>query len=177
MTLPILIDCDEVLSDFVGECLRVAAESGYGGTLDQITGWDIGKCLGWKGFDAAITNRVDTAELCYRMPEVPGGIGWLRAVEAEFGAARVFICTSPWNASWAAQRIAWLEKRGVPLKRQIHTSQKALIPGLLIDDAQHHIEAREPGQGFLIAQNWNRRLPDVPRGDHYAAMAWLREVA
>lgn len=179
MNLPILIDCDEVLSDFVGRVLELAAEfGGIYANREQITGWDMSKVLGWPGLDACVTERINKRELCFRLEETPGAISWLRQVEAEFGVDRVFICTSPWNAEWASQRMAWLERRGVPKSRQIQCSAKHLIPGYLIDDAAHHAARRPPGQAFIIDAPWNRgECPGTPRGNHEAALAWLREVA
>jgi 5'(3')-deoxyribonucleotidase len=177
--LPILLDCDEVLTDFVGACLDLAArEGGVYATRDEITGWDIGKAIGWPKLNDAITFAVNNKELCARLKEVPGSIPWLRDVEATFGADRVYVCTSPWNGRWADQRIDWLAFHGVPLKRVIQMSNKKLVPGYLVDDALHHIEARPAGTGFLIAQPWNKAGEGLyPRGDHTAALAWLKEVA
>jgi 5'(3')-deoxyribonucleotidase len=179
MSLPILIDCDEVLADFVGACLQLAADKGgIYATKEQITGWDIGKAIGWPQLNTAVTEAIRTRELTLRLKEVPGSIPWLRDVEQTFGADRVYVCTSPWNGPWADQRISWLENRGVPLKRIIQMSPKHLLPGFLVDDALHHATARPAGTAFVIAQPWNKDTPaDIPRGDHSAALAWLKDVA
>jgi 5'(3')-deoxyribonucleotidase len=185
MKLPILIDCDEVLADFVGTCLQLARDkAGIHAAEDQITGWNIGEAIGWQGLDAAITHAITYNDLTARIKEIPSAVAWLRDVEDTFGKDRVYICTSPWNAEWAGQRAAWLAARGVPIGRQIQMSAKYLLPGLLIDDALHHIEgdarrpARPDGSGFLLAKPWNKKAkPTTPRGDYAAAMQWLKEHA
>ena len=183
-SLPILIDCDEVLADFVGAVLQLARGRGITASRADVTEWDIGKAIGWPGFASAVTYHVD-AGLCGRLHEVPGAIGWLRRVECEFGAERVFICTSPWNAAWAGQRSQWLVDRGVPTSRQIQMAEKHLLPGHLIDDAAHHINGdpakgrppRPDGQGFLVAAPWNSDGGRHPRGSLEDALVWLRKVA
>ncbi len=178
MSLPILLDCDEILSDFVGAVLQLAKdEAGIKHRFEDVKGWDMSKELGWPGLNDAVTHAIKHKDLCARLKEIDGAIPWLRDLEETFGADRVFVCTSPWNAEWAGQRAGWLEQRGVPMKRQIQCGAKHLIPGFLVDDAQHHIDKRAPGQGFLIAAPWNSPRDIYPRGDHAAAKAWLHEVA
>lgn len=177
---PILVDCDEVLSDFVGEILRLAALAGVHATRDDVTEWDIGKAIGWPDWTRVVTERLRSHDLCARMGEMPGAIAWLRRVEEEFGVDRVFVCTSPWDSVWAGQRAAWLEQRGVPIKRQIQMSPKHLVRSAhLIDDAVQHIERRPWHLGFLIDRPWNAApaCPDHARGGYDEALTWLRAVA
>ncbi len=190
MKEPILIDCDEVLADFVGACLRLARTFyGIHATRADVTGWDIGVCLKWPEFAAEITRQVNENDLCKRLDEMPGALDWLREIEAEFGVDRVLVCTSPWNAAWLEQRARWLEERGVPLRRQVHCSAKHWHAGYLIDDAQHHIVGdpakgyapRAVNRGFIVAAPWNSPAVSpagfaYARGDLAAALAWLKRV-
>jgi hypothetical protein len=154
----------------------MAKEAGVSATREDVTQWDIGAAIGFPQWGDAVGNAIK-AGLVRHMPEVSGGIAWLRDVERTFGADRVFVCTSPWNGEWAAQRSDWLIARGVPLKRQIQTAAKHLIPGHMVDDAIKNCSGRGPGQAFLLAQPWNKAgIPGVPRGDHAAALQWLKEV-
>lgn len=177
---PILIDADEVIVDFNGEVLRMAREqAGIFVRYEDIREWSLERAIGWPGLDAAVTHAVKHADLCARLKPIPEGLAWLRAVEQEFGVDRVFVCTAPWPRApeWLAQRAWWLNHHGVPIERQIHARAKHLIPGHLVDDAPHHVSRRPWNQGFLLARPWNTALPDNPRGDYAAAMAWLRDVA
>jgi hypothetical protein len=174
VTLPILIDCDGVLANFADSCLRLAREKGGVYALESdLTSWDMAKSIGWPRLDVAIEDAVAQADLCYRIAEYPDAIAWLRDLENTFGSENVLICTSPLNGEWAAQRISWLERRGVPLRRQIHCHQKWRIRGYLIDDAAH---AMDREHGFLLARPWNKSYKSgAPRGDYAAAKAWLKE--
>jgi hypothetical protein len=176
VSLPILIDCDDVLSDFLGAVCALARRHDRPDVTiaSLVPCWDLAKATGWQGVTQAITDAVRDREFCYRMPELPGAIRWLREIEETFGADRVFVCTSPWNGPWAGQRHDWLAKRGVPVARQIHTSRKDLIPGYLVDDAEKHIKRRP--MGFLLdsPQNVDVRAR-YEHGNHAAASVWLAE--
>ncbi len=177
--LPILIDCDDVLSDFLGTLVDLADRYGLERSKDGLQpGWSLKAAFEWPEIDAVITRNVAHNDLCGNMPELPGAIEWLRDVEAQFGKDRVYVCTSPWDANWARQRFEWLEERGVEKDRIIQLKAKHLIPGLLVDDAEHHVQARPVGTGFLFnsPQNKAARL-SWPHGDHAAAMQWLKEHA
>lgn len=170
---PILIDCDGVLSHFTRACFALAERVGVHATDEDVAEWDTAKCIGYPGLNDAITRAILRDELVYRMPEYPGAIAWLRSLEAEHGADNVFVCTSPWNAEWLSQRAAWLEKRGVPLQRQIQCSAKHLVPGLLVDDRPGVHLTRTDGATFCLARPWNKG-DGAPRGDYADASAWLR---
>lgn len=171
--LPILIDCDEVLSDFSGEVCRLGREHAVYAMREDITQFDIGAAIGWNRWRDAVDSAIMHRELVYRMPPIEGAIAWLRGIEDEFGADRVYVCTSPWNAEWAGQRSAWLSERGVPITRQIQCKAKQLVAGHLIDDSVANLKGR---LGFCIARPWNAGYAG-PRGDYAAALAWLRAVA
>lgn len=178
MSPPVLLDCDGVLADFTGGCLALARAQA--GILDKteadITRWDTGGCLGWPGLDDAVSHAINHRDFCYRLAEYEGAIAWLRQLEREHGADSVFVCTSPWNAEWTSQRAAWLEKRGVPLRRQIQCSAKHLVSGYLVDDRPGVHAKRPQGSTFCLDRPWNAAAPEPLRGGYADAAAWLRQV-
>jgi len=177
--LPILIDCDDVLSDFLGQLCDLAARNGLERSKDTLEpGWSLPEAFRWPEINDVVTQAVRFEDLCLNMPELPGSIEWLRDVERTFGKDRVYVCTAPWNGRWAGQRFEWLEARGVDKDRIIQCKAKHLIPGLLIDDAEHHVQARPAGTGFLFNSPQNKAARLIyPHGDHTAAMQWLKEHA
>ncbi len=177
MIAPVLVDVDGVLADFTGGCLGLAREAGIlGKTEADITRWDTGACLGWPGLNDAVTRAVAHRDFCYRLREYEGAIAWLRQLEREHGEENVLACTSPWNAEWTSQRAAWLERRGVPLQRQIQCSAKHLVSGYLVDDrAGVHVK-RAPGATFCLTRPWNASADEPARGGYEDAAMWLREA-
>lgn len=178
MKPPVLIDCDGVLSNFVRAVFDLAAlrHDARGFTEADVTMWDFHTRLLHPDMNATINHAISRDEFVFRMPEHEGAIAWLHSVEREHGADNVFVCTSPWNAEWTAQRAAWLEQRGVPLKRQIQCSAKHLVRGRLIDDRPGVSATREPGSTFCLARPWNAASAEPLRGDYSEASAWLRAL-
>lgn len=162
MTRPILVDCDGVISNLSRSVLRLAHERSIALDKgeDDITTWEYTTCLGWDYVNAAITNAIRDRDFVYRMHPYPGAFAALRRLEAKFGADNVLVCTSPWNAEWAAQRYAWLaDFAGVPSKRVIMCSAKHWVPGFLIDDHVNNFDGRHWTDSFLVARPANEENP------------------
>lgn len=178
MTAPVLVDVDGVLADLTHTVLELARSAAniFNKTEADIVQWEYEKSLGWPALWGVVGARVSTHELCYRLPEYPGSIDWLRRLESEHGAENVFACTSPFNAAWASQRAAWLEQRGVPLSRQIQCSAKHLVSGYLVDDRAGVHAKRAPGATFCLTRPWNASADEPLRGGYEAAAQWLREA-
>jgi 5'(3')-deoxyribonucleotidase len=166
----VLVDCDGVLSDFVGTFLDyVQRMHGTTHTREQINQWDCFAAVGldvaeWKRFAA----NVGPLELCRRMSVMPGAVGFVAALERLFGADNVKIATTPMCSAWLSQRAEWLEEHGVPVKRQMHLEEKEALAGaydLLIDDRTENCMkfAAAGGQAFLIAAPYNADAPAHPR--------------
>jgi hypothetical protein len=177
--LPILIDCDGVLSNFSEAVARVAIRK-FNKKFEN-TDWHSFKQI--EGLEDAINDAILRDRFVYNMREMVNGISWLRHVEKTFGADRVFICTSPWNENWMNERAHWLIKHGVPLERQIQVKRKHLVPGYLVDDAEKNfvanaekgIPARPANQSFLLAREWNKPVEGIERGNYMDAFAWLKQ--
>jgi hypothetical protein len=175
VTIPILVDCDQVLSDFVQACLDLAAEKyNVFATKEDCTKdppWD---AIGCPYLPANINEAIAKGEFVYRMKPLAGGIEFLRDLETQFGERNVYICTAPWNGEWASQRLDWLRDIAkVPMKRVITTSCKYLVQGILIDDSVKHLVNRD--FGYCIAQPYNTEFKG-PRGNYRECLEWLKEV-
>src|SRR5690606_31894301 len=172
------IDGDGVLADLSVAVLELARNVAgiYDKTEADVVHWEYEKSLGWPALWHVVGEHVNTRELCFRLPEYPGAIRWLRELEREHGEDNVLVCTSPFNAAWASQRAAWLERRGVPLKRQIQCSAKHLVSGYLVDDRAGVHAKRPPGSTFCLTRPWNAASAEPIRGGYAEAAAWLREV-
>ena len=175
-TNPILIDCDDVLADLCGACVLLMRDAGL--DYPEVTHMRDDHLSNWRqpDFLCRLNPAVIERQFCYRLAELPGAIAWLRSLEREHGSDNVFVCTSPWNAEWTAQRAAWLERRGVPLKRQIQCSAKHLVMGRLVDDRPGVAATRPEGQTFCLTRPWNAASAEPVRGGYAEASAWLRSL-
>lgn len=178
MTLPILVDCDGVLSNMTRAVLQLAAENGYLDTLEEdVVHWDYAQSIGWQGVNAAITCATLTREFVYRMPAYVGAFGALRQLEDAFGKDNVLVCTLPWwgaPGEWAAQRYAWLaDFAGVDSRRVIMTPRKSQVAGYLIDDYSGNLEGRPVADAFLVARPHNAQETRFERGTFEQAVERL----
>lgn len=186
MTLRVLVDCDGVLSDFVGMFLDyVLRVHGTTHTREQITQWDCFDAIGlppseWK----RMARHVGPLELCRRMPVLHGAQGFLPAIERLVGEENVKVATAPMCPAWLTQRAEWLEEFGVPLKRQKHLHEKEALAGhydVLIDDHAENCQRfaeTEQGLAFCIAAPYNAHAgggwdSGVWRGTHAECLRWL----
>jgi 5'(3')-deoxyribonucleotidase len=184
--LLLAVDCDEVLSDYRGAMLKLAADKfNVFATYDQITSDDVGPSIGCAGLEYAVDEEVLYREFVYKMKPIPEGIAFLRELENRYDKENVVICTSPWafdsreraTGEWASQRYAWLRDfAGIPKKRVIMASMKHLVRGILIDDRAKNLEARAPNAGYCIAHPHNTAFKG-PRGNYEECLIWLEERA
>jgi 5'(3')-deoxyribonucleotidase len=181
MTLPILVDCDEVLADFTRAALDVAErELGVVMRKEDLHVWDFIKPV--PGLREAITRAVASG-LCRNLLPCDGAGEFLSELERTYGEDNVLVLTRPWTTapgvvckSWLAQRAAWLEDFGVPESRLIQTgTPKWRVPGFLVDDAPHNLGQRGPGGDFCLARPWNRSYTGV-RGSYAECLAYLRTI-
>jgi 5'(3')-deoxyribonucleotidase len=163
MSRPILVDCDGVLSNLIGSVLTLAHErAGIFKTEADITHYDYGKALEWPRWGVEVEQAVLHREFVYRMRPYSGAFLFLRNLENAVGKENVFVCTKPWKGlpEWIAQRSAWLiDFAGVPTERQIHISNKNLVPGLLIDDDPSNLAGRSFHDAYCVARPWNVGAP------------------
>jgi 5'(3')-deoxyribonucleotidase len=161
----VLLDCDGVLSDFVGGFLSVVnriCSSAF--TPEHITEFDICKSLGVTPEQAAEAFRAvsETRGFALGLQPLPGAIEGVRQLRE---IADVYIVTSPWNSNptWTHEREAWLKEHfDIPHSHVIHTSAKHLVVGdVLVDDKTSTLVAWEAAHPRGVAIQWltphNRR--------------------
>jgi 5'(3')-deoxyribonucleotidase len=182
----LLIDCDQVLSNFADEVLRVAAARyNVFMTPEELTNENFEVSLGCPHLLRDISEEVLEAEFCYRMKPIVKGIEFLRTLENTYGKKNVFICTAPWGGGdsrekatgeWASQRYQWLRDfAGIQRKRVIMANNKDLVApqGILVDDSIRHLNNRQ--YGFCIATPSNTKYKG-PRGNYDQCLAWIKEM-
>lgn len=182
----VLLDCDGVLADFIGEVIEtIVAHGGPRHTHADITEFN---------FTAALKLDADLARLVKRtistepgwwygltpFPEAIEGVAKLREV------AEVYIVTSPWNShpNWLHERESWLKKHfDIPHSHVIATSAKHLVCGdVFVDDKTEAVRAwaerwympaipvqwetphnRNDGWAGLSTRSWSKLL-ELARG-------------
>lgn len=156
----VLLDCDGVLSDFVGGWLKlINAQHGTSFVLDDVTGWDVCESLGIPaGPQRSATKKLiaDCPNFAQKHDVLPGaldGVGRLREI------ADVYIVTSPWNShpTWTHDREAWLKKHfDFPHSRVVHTGAKHLVCGdMLVDDKTDTCDAWRAAWPNGVAVQWS----------------------
>lgn len=162
MGLTVLLDCDGVLSDFLGGLLSIVnAERNTIFRPDDCTEWDIGKAfnLDW-GY---LTQVVERPGFCYSLDLLPG------VKDAVFGlrctGAEVFCVTSPFSGpTWMSERSAWLKDRlEIDKAHVFHGYTKRLVRGdVLVDDKPETIvewaKAWPESTALLWSASYNRGI-------------------
>ena len=134
----VLLDCDGVLSDFIGPVLDLVWEAtGRTYTREDVKVFDFAASLGLEPEENAVVKD----EISHRrgwwseLPIMPGaqeGVARLQQI------ADVYIVTSPWNncRTWLYERETWLRKHfGIPHSRVLACSAKHIVAGdVLVDD-------------------------------------------
>lgn len=164
--IDILLDCDGILSDFVGGVIR--ALNARPGCLDryhrdQVNAWNIASCLGVD--EGLIYQLAGDEEFCGSLDPLPGaqeGVKLLRKL-----GHNVYIVTSPiWSSkTWMHERVNWLNAHfGIRANHVIQTSAKHLVEGdLFLDDRASTVERwneHRKGYAFLWDAPWNAKEPD-----------------
>lgn len=157
----ILLDCDGVLSDFIGPALDLIYEkTGDRHYRDEITQWDVFAALGKKDVEHILEDAVMHSKFCSSLPLLPGA---KEAVDHLRTLGEVLIVTSPYNSPmWVYERNKWLEHHlGFSRKQVIHTAAKYAVSGLtLVDDSDRNLyqwhEHNKNGLPLLVDQPWNK---------------------
>lgn len=164
-TMPrFLIDCDEVLADFVTPACQVVSE-----VLGRPWGLDDAPSDDWDMFrdlDRAVMREADA---------IMNAKGWCAALEVHPGAqdfvktlqklCDVYVCTSPMHSDfWVKERDLWLaEHFGIDRSHIIHTAAKYVCGAdFFLDDKPSHVQKwkkeHSEGHGMLWSTAHNKRL-------------------
>ena len=158
----ILLDCDEVLSDFVSSVLQeVFVLTGTMRDRNTILGWNIAEQLNlseWE--DRCLKEQIKSEGFCAGLKLVPGAVEGVRSLR-EWADVRVI--TSPYPSPfWEFERREWLhEAFGFHRENEIiQTGGKTIVHGdVLVDDKYETIRdwsARWPmSDAILWLAPWN----------------------
>ena len=178
--IPILVDCDDVLSNFTQACLDLAATKfNTFATLEDCVKEEVWDSIGCPYLPPVIDDAVLKHEFCYRMKPISEGIQFFKTLEETYGKDNVFICTAPWSSDardratgeWVSQRYAWCRDiLGVSKKRVMSVTAKHLVQGILVDDTPKRLFNRD--FGFCIARPNNTGYKG-PRGNYAECLEWI----
>lgn len=154
----ILLDCDGVLSDFIGPvCALASSVTGRTHAPADVTRFDFASCLELTPLEKRqVTDYISMSTGWWsQLPILPG---------AREGVARlqdlgdVYIVTSPWNscATWLHEREAWLKRHfNIPHSRVLAGSAKHLVSGdIFVDDKTETLVNWCERQSSGIAVQW-----------------------
>lgn len=146
-TLEVLLDCDQVLADFVQAVLNVAEEiTGKRVFRSEIVEWEVFSLLGrmfpnHEGLEEKLRKASHTPGFCASLPECPGAREGFEKVSRR--NIKVYIVTSPLseNPTWHGEREAWLRDHfGISDHNVVHTHAKYTVHGdLFVDDKPAHV--------------------------------------
>ena len=133
-----LIDCDDVLADFLPGLLSFSAENIK---PEKITSWEM--------FSFMSEHQADTARLVMRdawfwesLKVKPLAVEGMKLVRRLYD--EVYVVTRPWEdcRGWCDARAGWLKGAfGISSSEIVFTSQKKLLKGdLMLDDRTQYLE-------------------------------------
>jgi 5'(3')-deoxyribonucleotidase len=168
----IQLDCDGVIVDFTGGCLKVMRGMGFHFTHADVQEWDISALL-HEEQRPEFWRRVKLEGFCYALEPIPGAIEAVGKLRTEGHEVRFLTSAMPGADAWKAERMDWLKthlggwKRGFARWSSCwpHTDyitfahDKAAHPGdILIDDKPEHVSAwlATGRPAILVDQPYNR---------------------
>lgn len=184
MTRPIvLLDCDGVLADFVGDLLPIIhSVTGIRATREQITHFDFSASLGLSPAQSADVKRAIGGAVRFArfLEPCPGAIEGVAALR---DLADVYIVTSPWNSNptWTHDREWWLRKHfDIPHANVLHGSAKHLVRGdVFVDDKTDAVIAWQDAHPRSVGIRWNTPHNQLDAYDGPATGLWsvVRDIA
>jgi|SRR5690606_2798949 len=168
----ILLDCDNVLSDFTSSVLQLIEErTGVSFSNEDIKTWNIFKAINRPDLEHILADAIDREGLCIKMKPLPGAKELVDALRHRY---EVYVVTSPFlGRGWAYERTRWLQCHfNIQPDRIVHTESKFLVKGdALVDDSGRNLKAwtaewpggvpilydalyNQDDVGFLRARNW-----------------------
>jgi 5'(3')-deoxyribonucleotidase len=156
----VLLDCDGVLSDFVGGYLRALnAMHGTNHRAEDVKTHDIGITLGLTrqmtdGLHWTIRHQPGFVKSLAPLPGAVSGVAALRR------SADVHVVTAPWfdAATWDSERRQWLwDHFRIPGERVTSTHAKYICAGdVLVDDKVEHLKSWHDEHPRGLAVLWEQ---------------------
>lgn len=154
----ILLDCDGVLSDFIGGVIPIINElldTAY--TPADVTVFSFAESLKLTVDQAVAVKRAIGSEpkLAARLPVLPGAVDGLRKLQE---IAEIYIVTSSWdsNPTWEYDRKAWFKRHfDLHHNRIIFAHDKQVCVGdVLVDDKTETLIAWRDAHPCGVAVQW-----------------------
>lgn len=171
----VLLDCDGILSDFVGWfLLKIEQELRVSYRREDVLKFDFSNLPGWDGIKRDAWDLCRVPGFARNMPVLDGAKDGVRRLQE---IADVEICTFPMPGAttWTHERDEWIERHfGIDRKNVHHVRKKYRVPAdMLADDSGENADAyREHAAGtpVLWDRSYNRQF------DHIRVHNW-EEVA
>jgi len=174
----VILDCDGVLSDFVGGAIEVFADlTGHRYRHEDFKKWELSDTVGAR-YKAAFYERCRRPGWCANLQAYEGAREFVDALRRR---AEVYVVTSPLPGavSWMHERTEWLTQLfDFDAKHVVHTSAKHLIEAdAFLDDKPEHVEdwimAHPRGTGVVLARPYNAHARTIRVPDYATALVYL----
>ena len=133
-----LIDCDDVLADFLPQLLKYCAPSLR---AEDITSWDMFSFMSEHQAESAKATMAD-GFFWESLRVKAGSLAGYQLISKLY--SEVYVVTRPWPGCdrWARARYTWLDRNfGIKQEQVVLTSQKKLLKGdLMLDDRTQYLE-------------------------------------
>lgn len=153
----VLLDCDGPLASFTAGFLaeiNTALKTKF--KPEQVTDWDILKCLKLDKQRERIYDLLKRPNFCYELPIVAGA---QEAVAKLREVADVYVVTAPMQSvsDWTRQRERWLKKHfDIEPDHVIHTVAKHLVRGdVFVDDKFENCEIWQTRNRTAFSLLWD----------------------
>lgn len=151
--MKVVIDCDEVLRDFVGSLTQVYTKHYPDHKLIPITEWEldqffpIGKDIYQFAFEEHVHSIFGQADV------IPGAKEMMNTLK-KYGH-ELIICTSqPKHKEWIT--LEWLEAHSIPYDSVVFTKDKSIVDApILLDDGLHNLQSFKH-LAIAFDRPWNR---------------------
>lgn len=168
----VLLDCDGVLSDYVGKSIEVCAKLGLHFAPDQVTTWDFSTIPGFNEVQGDYWVEMKKPGVVDSMLPYEGAVEGVEALRKVEGV-KVLIVTSPMpgGKTWSSERDEWLHRHfGIAAKDVQHVRRKSRYAGeLLVEDNVENLSGwlhhNGAGRGVLWARPYND--VDMSAPPHY----------
>lgn len=151
-----LLDCDQVLGDFVTPTLSFINERlGTEYTINDIHDYNVFASLHAIHLEDAFDDMLDAGGWCKSIPVLPDA---KEAVERLKTIGDVYVVTAPHHSKlWVSERFAWLHEHfNLSRSNVAPVKSKFIVDGdMLLDDHDHHLVHWHNERPDKLALLWN----------------------